>query len=134
MHGVGAKYQEICACGLNGSRRFTQNFAGGLPVARALQLFNVVEINAEKNYACRMQAAQALFDHHIDMPVVRDGGLPAHAADQPDGFHGVTRISARRRSGSETPSAGSGSVIQRAVSTMDVGIPSCRIVLASSCA
>jgi hypothetical protein len=57
-----------------------------------------------------MQTAQTLPDRFVDGPVIRHGGLPAHAADQADGFHGIVPL---RPAGESSGAAAIGMSVER---------------------
>lgn len=68
-------------------RRPDKNFGGAIPVALMLVRHNPGEIHRIKDDLRRMMAAKPVLDSFVDLLIVDDGALPAHAADDADGFH-----------------------------------------------
>ncbi len=87
VHRVRAQDEEVGARASDGAGGIRQDFARLFPLARVLQLLDLVEVHAVERDLRRVQPAQALADDPVDGLVVRDRRLPAHAADEPDGLH-----------------------------------------------
>ncbi|OIQ81474.1 hypothetical protein GALL_367660 [mine drainage metagenome] len=89
VHRVGADQHAIGSAALQAPRAVGQLFAQPVPVAGALALHDVFEIDAEQQQPRRVQAAEPLGDRAVDDAVVQRGRFPAHAPDQSDGLHRV---------------------------------------------
>ncbi|MNG12844.1 hypothetical protein D3C84_964810 [compost metagenome] len=87
VHGVGTEHQQLGTGPFQGLRRIRQQAPGLLPVAALLQALDLVEVDTQQHQPGRVQAAQARLHRLVEVAVVGDGRLPAHAADQADGFH-----------------------------------------------
>lgn len=87
VHGIGTKNYAIRTGGLQRTRRTGEELSRSVPIAAVLQTLDCVEIHAVQHQPRRMQSAQAFFDELVDMAVVRDGGLPAHTADESQELH-----------------------------------------------
>lgn len=87
VHRIGAYDHAVCACGFERTCRGAQEASGRVPIACLLQLMHIVKIDAMEDDSCRMQSTKAFFDEFVDQPVVGNGGLPTHAADEAYGFH-----------------------------------------------
>ena len=88
VHGVGTQHQTLRTRRLQGGGRMGQQLTSLMPLTRTLQGFDLGKIHAVKHQFGRMQASQALLDAFVDETVVRHGGLPTHATDQTECFHG----------------------------------------------
>jgi hypothetical protein len=88
VHGVGAQHDEIGTGPLEGARRVTEKLSGVFPSAFALEGFDVVEVDAEEDDPRGVKAAEPGSHRFVDGLVIRHGGLPAHAPQQADDFHG----------------------------------------------
>jgi len=91
VHRVRAQHQHVRAGGLERAGGGGEQRAGGLPVAGVLQPLHLVEVQAVEDDPRRVQPAQLGLDRLVDLTVVRHGGFPAHAADQPDDLHALSR-------------------------------------------
>ncbi len=87
MHGIRANDDAVGAGEFQGAGRRRQQLPGCMPIAGFLQQLHFVEIQAVEDDFGGVQAAEPLFDELIDLPVIRNRGFPAHAADEADGLH-----------------------------------------------
>ncbi len=90
VHGVGADQQKIGAAGLDGPRLGRQQAGGGGPVPDMLQPLYLGKVDAAQQHPRRVQAAEPLAHAPVERLIVADGGLPAHATQQTDTFHGTS--------------------------------------------
>jgi hypothetical protein len=97
MHRVGADQQAFGpgvfqpACGI------CKDAASRIPVIGVLQARDLGELDTPQQQPGRVQTAQARGNQLVDALVVVQGGFPAHATDQPDGFHAVQRPNGLKR-------------------------------------
>lgn len=87
VHGVGTQHHTIGPGPLQPLHAIGQYLPGLLPVAAALQEFNLVKVNTGQYQFGGMKAAKARLYGLVDVVAVGNGGFPAHAADEADGFH-----------------------------------------------
>ncbi|MNH36513.1 hypothetical protein D3C79_973100 [compost metagenome] len=92
MHGVGADQQKIRATGLQIPGSDTQQASGGGPVTGVLQPFYLGEVDAVEQHPRRVQAAEPGPHAPVERLIVADAGLPAHASQQTDTFHGNSLV------------------------------------------
>jgi hypothetical protein len=89
MHRVGADQQAFGPGVFQPARGIREDAPGRIPVIGVLQARNLGELDTPQQQPGRVQAAQARGNQLVDALVVVQGGFPAHATDQPDGFHAV---------------------------------------------
>lgn len=90
VHGVGPDQQKIGATGLDGPGLGRQQTGGGGPVTGVLQPLYPGKIHAAQQHSRRVQTAEPLAYPPVEGLVIADGGLPAHATQQTDTFHGIS--------------------------------------------
>lgn len=84
VHGVRTKNEEVRTGRLQRTRCTGKHISRSLPFSGALQSLDLVEVDAVENQLRGMKPTQALSDRLVDLAVVRNGPLPAHATDQTD--------------------------------------------------
>ncbi|MCY1303741.1 hypothetical protein D9M70_534630 [compost metagenome] len=89
MHGVRTKQHEIRAADLDLARGLLHEPPKFIPLLRMLQCLDFLEADGGHDAAGIVVPAHPGFHVLVDQPVVLGGRLPAHAADQSDGFHAL---------------------------------------------
>ena len=68
--------------------------AGFVSRTAGLQALHLGEVDAVEHHLGRVESAETAFHELVEVAVVGDRGLPAHAADDADGLHGAAPVAA----------------------------------------